>query len=300
VTNTCGSVDSATATVSIIVCTAVHITQEPQGQQITSGQSANLSVGATGSTPFTFQWFRGNGGDTSTPVGGNTFTLNTGPLTTTVAFWVRITNCAGSVDSQAALITVVAACAPPVITSTTPAAPINIASGTGVTLGVQATGTSLAFQWFRGTSGNTANPVSGATASTLNTGNLTATSTFWVRVSNSCGTANSPTITVNVGAACDLTIGTQPANSDIRPGGKVTLSVAATGTGALTFQWFKGNSGDTSTPVGGATTNSLSVGPLTATTKFWVRVTSPCGTLNSATATVTLLPSSRHRPVSRP
>lgn len=226
VSNNCGTVDSAAANVTIATCDPISITLQPQSQQVTSGGSVVLQVGANGSTPFTFQWFRGGANDTSRPVGSNNFTLNTGALTQTTSFWVRISNCAGSVDSSVATITVAASCVAPQITSTSPTAPINVGTGGNVTLGVQAAGTTLAFQWFRGTAPDASNPISGATTSTFNTGALTATTNFWVRVTNSCGTANSATFTVNV-STCDVHITTQPASANIRPG----RSSHAVGTG---------------------------------------------------------------------
>ena len=65
------------------------------------------------------------------------------------------------------------------------------------TISVTATGTSLAYQWYVGASGTTTNPVPGATGPSLTVGPGNTTS-YWVQVSNSCGTANSNTATVTV------------------------------------------------------------------------------------------------------
>lgn len=79
-----------------------------------------------------------------------------------------------------------------------------------------------------------------------------------------------------------------PSSQTITPGSSVTLSVSATGSGGpFTYQWFIGTSGSTSNPITGATSSSLTVTP-GMTTSFWVRVTSNCGSTNSATATVTV------------
>jgi uncharacterized protein YkwD len=59
-------------------------------------------------------------------------------------------------------------------------------------LAVGATGTApLGYQWFAGPSGTTSSPVVGATSSSYTTPALTETSRFWVRVSNTLGTADS-------------------------------------------------------------------------------------------------------------
>jgi hypothetical protein len=76
-------------------------------------------------------------------------------------------------------------------------------------------------------------------------------------------------------------ITTQPLS---RTGGG-TLSVTASGTATLSYQWYLGVPGDTSQPISGATSASLPVSPA-RTTSYWVRVTNSCGTVDSAAATV--------------
>lgn len=91
-----------------------------------------------------------------------------------------------------------AACAGPTINTQPTSGSIRV--GTSVQLSVAATGTSPTFQWFTGVSGNTASPIANATASsiTLTPG---ATTSFWVRVSDQCGDADSSTVTVTVVSA---------------------------------------------------------------------------------------------------
>jgi hypothetical protein len=91
-----------------------------------------------------------------------------------------------------------AACTGPAINSQPPSG--SIRAGNSVKLSVAATGTSVGFQWFTGTSGNTSSPIAGATTSSL-TVTPGATTSFWVRVSDACGDADSNTATVTVVAA---------------------------------------------------------------------------------------------------
>jgi hypothetical protein len=83
------------------------------------------------------------------------------------------------------------------------------------------------------------------------------------------------------------TITTQPASQDVASGTSASLSVAASGDD-LTYQWYTGNSGDTSSPVAGATSGTLDTGALTANTSFWVQITNAGGSANSDTAVVTV------------
>ncbi|MBW3670820.1 MAG: IPT/TIG domain-containing protein, partial [Acidobacteria bacterium] len=88
------------------------------------------------------------------------------------------------------------------------------------------------------------------------------------------------------------TINTQPQSVTIDEGDSTTLTVAATASeGSLSYQWYQGTSGTTTTPVGG-NSSSLTVSPV-VNTSYWARVTDGCGTtpsVNSATATVTVNP----------
>ncbi len=83
---------------------------------------------------------------------------------------------------------------------TTQPASQEVASGASASLSVAATGDDLTYQWYTGNSGDTAAPVSGATAGTLDTGALTASTSFWVQITNAGGTADSETAVVTVAA----------------------------------------------------------------------------------------------------
>ncbi|MGA8152313.1 MAG: FG-GAP-like repeat-containing protein [Terriglobales bacterium] len=90
------------------------------------------------------------------------------------------------------------------------------------------------------------------------------------------GTAAAPQITV------------QPVSQTINSGLTATLTVTATGTAPLAYQWFLGLSGDTSNPITGATNSSFTTPALLATTSYWVQVSNAGGTKNSDTATITV------------
>lgn len=269
------------------VCSNVSITQQPQSQTVAMGQTATLSVGVSGTAPFNYQWFQVNTGNTTTLIPGATGpSFTTPPLNAPTGYWVRVTNCsnAGSIDSTTATVGVNCG---PVITGFSSNA--TIAAGTSATLSVSATGQGpLTYQWFTGASGNTANPIAGATSSALDTGVLTQTTSFWVRVSGGCApSANSGTVTVTV---CNgIQIINQPQDQQVTAGQGAALVVEITGsTQQLGFQWFRGASGNTSSPVGVG--QVFNTGALNATTQFWVRVSNSCSVVNSATATVTVMP----------
>jgi Subtilase family/Peptidase inhibitor I9 len=86
----------------------------------------------------------------------------------------------------------------------------------------------------------------------------------------------------------DITINQHPFSTTIARGTCATLSVAATANTPPRYQWYQGTRGNpASTPILGATENSLTVCP-SATTNYWCRVDSDCATADSNTATVTV------------
>lgn len=295
----CGSTDSATATITVTgaSCTAAAIGTQPTGSTITQGSQATLSVTATGTAPFGYQWYVGSSGDTSSPVaGGTTASIQVSPSSTT-SYWVKVTNScnAGGANSNAAIVTVNAgSCTAPQITSQPTGSTVTF--GNSAQLSVTASGTAtLTYQWYVGAKGNTSNPVFNATTATINV-NLQSTTSLWVRVTNSCGTADSNAVTVTVNCLAPQ-ISASPASQTITQGSSTIFSATATGGPNMTFQWYRGTAPDTSTPVPGQTGSSITVSPVT-TTSYWVQASvSGCGTANSNTVTVTVNPNNGCSPV---
>ena len=74
------------------------ITGHPAGTTIQAGQSATLSVTPAGTSPMSYQWYRGSSGDTSNPVGANASSHTTAALSATIHYWVRVSNQAGTAN----------------------------------------------------------------------------------------------------------------------------------------------------------------------------------------------------------
>jgi hypothetical protein len=103
-----GSVTSAVANLTVIVSAGTPtITAQPQGQSIRVGETAALSVMATGNAPLSYQWYQGASGDTNGFIAGATNLAYTASrLTTNTSFWVSVHNSLGTVDSAAANVVV--------------------------------------------------------------------------------------------------------------------------------------------------------------------------------------------------
>jgi hypothetical protein len=103
---------------SVIECSSPVVSAHPQSQTILSGQTANLSVIASGTVPLSYQWYRGSSGDISNPISGATLGGYTTPaLTQTTSYWVRLSNSCGYADSNAAAITVSSDTQAPIISN---------------------------------------------------------------------------------------------------------------------------------------------------------------------------------------
>jgi hypothetical protein len=113
--NTTGAARSGSLTIAGLVvaveqaaaATAPAISGHPLHSSVFSGSSITLAVTATGTEPLTYQWFIGMSEDTSQPVAGATAALyTTPPLIATTGYWVRVSNVAGSADSNIAVVSV--------------------------------------------------------------------------------------------------------------------------------------------------------------------------------------------------
>ncbi|HEX7829306.1 MAG TPA: matrixin family metalloprotease [Thermoanaerobaculia bacterium] len=150
----------------------------------------------------------------------------------------------------------------------------TIFAGATTSLSVTATGTAVTYQWYIGTAPDTSTPT-GTNSSTLSNLSPSSTTSYWVRVTNACGSVNSNTATVTVQACNPPSITAQPQPKSTTYGTAANMSVEVTGTGPLTYQWYVGNTGDTSDPIAGARSATPSIA-LVATARVWVRINGQC------------------------
>jgi hypothetical protein len=267
VNNPVGSVTSGTATLSLN--TPVSITTQPQSWTVNPG-----TVAATGTAPLTYQWRKGGA-----PIAGGTsasLTLASVQASDAGVYDVRVGNVVGTVTSGTATLSVNAP-----VTITTQPASLSVNPGTLATFSVAATGTApLTYQWRKA-----GVPLSGGTAATLAIPSVQAldAGSYDVLVSNLVGTVASGSAALSVNTPVGIT--TQPLSQALNPGTLGVLSVAATGTAPISYQWQKNGaplSGGTS-----ATYTLASVLPANAGT-YTVVVSNVVGSLTSTAAVITV------------
>src|SRR5438874_709147 len=262
---------------------APSITAQPTNDTVTAGQAASFSVVATGTAPLSYQWQK-NG----TAISGATSASYTTAATTSAdngaQFVVVVSNSAGSMTSNAAMLTVNAAAVAPSIT--TQPANQTVTVGQAATFTVVATGTApLSYQWQK-----SGTAISGRTEERYTTPATTSADNgaqFVVVVSNPVGsvTSNAGTLTVNASSTAP-SITTQPANQTVTVGQTATFKVVAAGAAPLSYQWQKNG-----TAISGATSASYTTPATTSAdngAKFVVAVSNVAGNVTSNAATLTV------------
>jgi subtilisin-like proprotein convertase family protein len=209
VTNSCGSVTSTAATLT--VNTPASITGQPVSTSSCIGGSASFTVVASGTPTPTFQWRRN-----TTPIGGAnaaTYTIPSVSAGDAASYDCIVTNSCGSVTSNAATLSIGGG-----IEITQQPQSIDVCPGQPATFSVTATGAS-GYQWNFNTS-----PISGATAATysINAASATDAGSYTCTVSGSCGTITSNAAALSIGSVA-------PANDTVSGAIALSLGVAESG-----------------------------------------------------------------------
>lgn len=205
------------------------ITQQPTSQVATEGDTVTLSVTATSTDAPAYQWIR-NGIEVAAATSPS---LVFAPVRTNDAgsYTCRIQNSGGVVVSAPAVLTVNPAAKPPVIGAFTAVTPVALHQGEPLSLSVSATaGSPLAYAWFRG-----ANPVPGATQSTLVVPGVSQSDAGLYRVAVTANGLTTQSSTIAVTVAPPLAAGTvteEPGGTRVAfgavPGRHYFLEAAAT------------------------------------------------------------------------
>lgn len=217
----------------------------PRSVLVRTGQTANLSVTATGLPAPTLRWQSRPANSSGawsdvTGVSANTANYTTAPMTLAdngVQFRAVATNSLGEATSIGATVSVSDLDEVPAIT--TQPGSLVVTAGSDAVFAVVASGTeALSYQWrFNGA------PLAGANSPVLRLTGVTVASagSYSVTVSNDAGEADSDAAMLNVTAgtpaAVAPTVVTQPSAATVTAGNTATFAVGVDGTGPFTFQW---------------------------------------------------------------
>lgn len=128
-----------------------------------------------------------------------------------------------------------------------------------------------------------------ADAETYSDESLEPETTYTYRVLATNGARSEATAEVSATTEAQLAplIESVSASQDFIEGTTVTLTVTASGVEPLSYQWYAGTSGDTASPVEGATGSSFTTGELSQAENYWVRVSNDHDTIDSETIALT-------------
>jgi hypothetical protein len=289
------SIDSAAATVTVNGCPAVTVDSISANQDVIEGTKVTLTATATGATAF--QWYSGISGKATSPLAGMTAASIDVTPALSATYWMRASNGCGAFANSETVVVTVRPCTTPAITAQPGGT--NVVAGSSATLFAGINGSQpLSIIWFEGVRGDTTHPVPNGNSPLLITPPLFVPTSFWVRASNLCGAVSSNDVPVGIVESCTAPLITaQPHDASVPAGKSALLNVAATGT-ALTYQWYEGPVLDFTRPLGGSSP-SLTTGPITGPTQFWVRIGGQCGVVNSAAANVTVAGVGKRRAAGR-
>ncbi len=106
-------------------------------------------------------------------------------------------------------------------------------------------------------------------------------------VAGTTGTLNDVRMRIYGTHSDNIVIVNEPSDVTILYDEPAELSVVAAGQ-SLSYQWYNGISGDTSSPIAGAQSAVLNTGPLTTGASYWVRIENGVTSVDSAAASVTV------------
>ncbi len=281
-TNIAGSVTSSSFTVSVNPLSPPVFYYGPGNATVETGGYLSLYASVSGGGVVTYQWRK----DGVAIAGATSSSYYKSPVTAADAgsYTVVATNGAGSTTSSAAIVTVSAPVAP---TVTSISGPVTVMVGDSFSLSVSAYGTGpLSFQWRKdGTA------ISGATNGYFSKSNVQTgdAGLYSVLVSNAQGSATSGNVTVAISNARPPVINYHPPSFAVRVGAYMySISVGASGTGTLSYQWSKNG-----TPIAGAVSSYLNFYRYAAAGDagtYTVVVSSAQGSATSEPCVLTILP----------
>ena len=274
------AVDNVSVSLSAALPGAPAIATQPAALTVNVGESAAFGVTATGDAPLAYQWKK-DGSDLAGAT-ASTFTIAEVQEIDAGAYAVVVSNGAGSVTSDPAVLTVTNHVIAPAIASQPQSQTVD--AGATAVFTVTATGTApLAYQWRRN-----GTPLDGEISDTLTLLNVQAADAgvYTVVVTNSAGSVTSAAAVLSLtGTVTAPVIVAQSGSQSVVVGGTVAFSVDAAGSEPFTYQWFKDGN-----PVAGATAWSLTLTGVqpAAAGAYTVVVTNAAGSATSEAAILTV------------
>ena len=254
---------------------ALTVLSQPASKTITVGSSASFTVKATSNRTIRYAWFK-NGiqlNDKNT----NTLTISKATLSNAGTFYCKVTDGVTTIRCKSFTLTVTKSGA---LSITKQPSNTAIYEGKSTTFSLTTNSTkTLKYYWYKNGTllSNTASTltISGAT--------LSSAGTFSCKVSDGTTTASCTSFTLTVNKIVRIT--KQPVNHILNAGSSASLSVTATGTAPISYQWYKNGSA-----ISGATASALKFASATTSNsgKYYCMIKNPGSSATSSTASLSI------------
>jgi gliding motility-associated-like protein len=273
------AVTSSAATLTVNASTTIN-TQPAVTTSVCAPTGFTLSVSASGSGTASYVWYKDNVAIPSSNV--SSYVVATSSAADAGVYKVDVTTSCGTTTSNNATVSV-----NETSITTQPTAQSTCVNGS-VSFSVVAGGiATLGYQW-QVNSGSGFSNVAGATSSTLALSSVTAgmnNNQYQVIITSNglCPlTSNAVALTVNAAT----TLNTQPSGTTVCEPAGFTLTAAASGSGTVTYQWYKNGS-----IIGGATSATYTLASTTVADagSYTVQANSNCGLSSMSNAAVVVV-----------
>jgi hypothetical protein len=249
------------------------IVHEPNSQIVSVGSAINLIADATGTLPLSYEW---NKNGHFVGVDSSRYYVASASLPNSGVYKCTIANAAGHVETHPVSVTVGIA---PSISIQPSGQSIN--AGQAINLSLTASGDpSPNYQWKKGGT----NVGTDSSVYTKSNAQVSDSGIYKCSLSNIIGSLDSTNVVVAVAALSAPVITLDPVSQDRIVGDTLSLTVAATGTATLHYQWKKGisNVGTDSTAYSKANIQLIDAG------LYKCIVTNVYGSADSSSANITV------------
>lgn len=249
----------------------IQINASPQNQAAFPGETISFSVTATSNAELNYQWFHNN--NLIPGANSNVLAFEINGADDSGSYSVVVGNISTTETQEAYLLV----WAVPEIT--TEPDDVSVYAGDFATLNVKATGANIKYEWQK-KSGSSWNTIANATSNSLLISNVdqTKATQYRVKVKNDGGEKISRSANVILKSSVSIT--SQPSDQSVASGSNASFSMAATGHGQLSYQWYKNTTAlsDTS-KYSGSKSTTLSIQNITEAdaSLYWAKVVNKDG-----------------------